>query len=116
MKRREFVMRSATAGLIGAIPLGVAAAIRGPLLEDPLAWLGTTFALPDGGHLELVGVETLPGDRHSTQLRLQFRSVSGASPREGTHALATTWGEQSLFLQSGRDGPVACVNRLHRIA
>ena len=113
MKRREFLLRSAGAALLGAVPLGVAAAVRGSLLDDPLAWIGTRFTLADGCALELAGVEQLPGDRHSTQLRLQFRTLAGSAPCEGTHALRSGWSEDALFLQAGREGPVACVNRLH---
>lgn len=115
MKRREFVLRSAGAALLSAIPLGVAAAVRGSLLDDPLAWIGKVFRLADGSHLELADVERLAGDSHSTQYRLQFRTVSGAVPREGTHALSCGWNDERLFLQSGRQGPVACINRLTRI-
>jgi hypothetical protein len=114
MKRREFVLRSGGAALLGAIPLGAAAAVRAPLLEDPAAWIGTRFTLSDGSRLELTGVEAVARDHLSTQSRLQFRTVSGTTPREGLHALSAAWDEQSLFLQSGREGPVACINRLHR--
>jgi hypothetical protein len=114
MQRRDFMLRSAGAALLGAIPFGASAALRGPLLEDPLAWLGTMFRLPDGSRIELAGVEPVVGDRLSTQVRLQFRTVSGSAPREGTHVLAAGWHEELLFLQAGREGPVACINRLHR--
>ena len=116
MKRRDFLVRSAGAALLGAVPFGIAAAVRGSLLDDPLAWVGTRFRAAEGVVLELAGVEQLACDRHSTQLRLQFRSVAGSVPREGTHVLASGWGEEALFLQTGRDGPVACINRLHGIA
>lgn len=116
MKRRDFLVRSAGAALLGAIPFGVAAAMRGSLLDDPLAWVGTRFRAADGAVLELANVEQLACDRHSTQVRLQFRTIAGNAPGEGTHVLASGWSEEALFLQSGRDGPVACVNRLHGIA
>ena len=114
MKRRDFVVRSAGAAVLGAVPLGAVAALRGSLLDDPKAWLGTTFRLPDGSYLELADVEALAGDRYSRQVRLQFRMLTGAAPREGTHALECGSGEETLFLQAGREGPVACINRLHR--
>lgn len=113
MKRRDFVLRTTGAALLGAVPLGAAAALRGSLLDDPVAWLGTTFRLSDGGYLELADVESLAGDQYSRQVRLQFRVLAGAVPREGTHALACGSGEEMLFLQAGRSGPVACINRLH---
>ena len=114
MKRRDFVLRSTGAVLLGAEPFGVAAALRGPLLEDPVAWLGTKFRLPDGSRLELASVEPLVADRYSKQLRLQFRMLTGVAPHEGTHALDCGSSAEPLFLQVGRDGPVACINRLHR--
>lgn len=111
MKRRDFLMRSAGAALLAAVPIGVAAAARGSLLDEPLAWIGTRFHTPDGAVMVLDQVEQLDGDRHSTQLRLQFRSLSGVVP-EGTHVLASGWCEEPLFLQAGHAGPVACINRL----
>lgn len=114
MKRREFVLRSGGAALLGAIPLSAAATARAPLLDDPAAWIGTRFTLSDGSRLELTGVESVARDLVSTQSRLQFRTVSGTPPCEGLHALSTAWDGESLFLQAGREGPVACINRLHR--
>lgn len=113
MKRRQFLLHSTGVALLGALPVGVAAAMRGTLLDDPLAWIGTRFDLADGCAIELAAVEELPGDGRSTQLRLQFRTRAGSTPCEGLHALRNAWSEQALFLQQGRDGPVACINRLH---
>lgn len=116
MKRREFVVRSAGAALLGALPVGAMAASRGALLDDPQAWLGARFRTGQGSLLELADVERLAGDRHTTQWRLGFRVVEGAAPAEGTHVLACGSREDALFLQAGRQGPVACVNRLHTLA
>lgn len=116
MKRREFIRRSAGTALLGAIPLGAAAGWRGPLLDDPDAWLGRVFRLADGSELELAAVERLPFDGRSQQARLQFRLVAGTAPREGTHALQCGLDAEELFLQPGRTGPVACINRLVGIA
>ena len=113
MQRRDFMLRSASAALLGAVPLGASAALRGSLLDDPLAWVGTTFRLRDGSFLELADVESVASDRYSRQLRLQFRVLAGAAPREGTHALECGWRQERLFLQDGHEGPVACINRLH---
>lgn len=113
MKRRDFLLRSAGAALLGAVPLCVAAASRGSLLDDPQGWIGTRFGLGDGSTLELARAERVSGDAQSSQWRLQFRTVTGNDPREGTHALACGFREESLFLQAGREGPVACINRLH---
>lgn len=116
MKRRDFLVRSAGAAVLAAAPLGVGAAWSGPLLDDPNAWIGRRFQLADGSQLALAGVEHVLGDRHSTQFRLRFTVVSGTAPREGIHALRCGLDEEALFLQSGREGPVACINRLHAIA
>ena len=116
MKRRHFLLQSAGASLLGALPLGAVAALRGNLLDDAQAWIGESFQLPDGGRVQLTRVESLPGDRRTTQLRLQFRSIAGTVPPEGTHALEGRGILQDLFLQAGREGPVACVNRLNRHA
>jgi hypothetical protein len=116
VKRRHFLIRSAGAALCAAVPLGAAAALRGSLLDDPESWLGQTFRLPDGARLELARVERRALDRHATQWRLQFRKLAGDSPAEGMHALASTWREEQVFLQDGREGPVAWVNRLHATA
>lgn len=112
MKRRDFLVRSAGAALLGALPAAMASNLRGPLLDDPAAWIGTTFRTTGGARLTLAAVEQLGGDRHTTQLRLQFRVLTGDAPGEGTHVLASGWSEQALFLQCGREGPVACLNRL----
>jgi hypothetical protein len=113
MNRRDFLSRSTAAALLAAVPVVVVAATRGPLLEDPTAWIGTTFRLADGSRLELAAVEELACDRYSTQVRMHFRTVSGVSPAEGTHALSSAWSEEDVFLQPGRVGAVACINRLH---
>ena len=112
MKRRDFLVRSAGAALLGAVPFGVVRAARGTLLDDPVAWIGAEFRLADGTRLELADVEQVAGGRQSAQARLQFRTVAGSTPVEGTHTLASAWCEEPLFLQAGREGPVACINRL----
>lgn len=116
MKRRDFLVRSAGAALLGAVPFGIAAASRGSLLDDPLAWIGTAFRTADGAVIELAQVEQLACDRTSTQVRLHFRALFGAVPGEGTHTLASSRGKEMLYLQSGREGPVACLNRLRSLA
>ena len=116
MKRRDFMLRSSAAALVGAIPVAANAAMRGPLVEDPLAWVGKVFRLADGSLLELARVEPVASDRISTQFRLQFHMLAGDAPREATHALCCGFDEEALFLQPGREGPVACINRLNRIA
>jgi hypothetical protein len=113
MNRRHFLLGTAGAALVGAIPVAVTAAARGSLLDDPAAWIGSHFRLADGSQLELAAVDELSCDRHSSQLRLRFRSLNGVAPAEGIHPLSTGWSEDSLFLQPARDGAVACVNRLH---
>lgn len=116
MSRRAFLKHTAAAALLGAVPLGVAAAARGSLLDDPEAWVGTRFRVADGGMLELARAERVASGGQSSQWRLQFRTLSGAAPGEGMHALACGFDQEVLFLQSGRAGPVACINRLHRTA
>ena len=116
MKRRDFMMRTARTALLGAMPLGAAAGWRGPLLDDPEAWIGRTFRMDDGTDLTLASVEMLPTDGRSKQARLQFKVAAGAAPREGTHALRCGVEEEALFLQNGREGPVACINRLIGVA
>jgi hypothetical protein len=116
MKRRDFMLRSSSAALLGAMPLAASATWRGPLLDDPQAWIGREFRLADGSVLSLHAVEALPSDGRSTQFRLQFRTFAGASPREGSHALRCGFDEEVLFLQPGSAGPVACINRLNRSA
>ena len=114
MKRRDFVVHSAGLAVLGAIPLGATAAPtsrHGTLLENPEAWVGTSFRLANGNRLKLVNVKPLADDGQSTQYRLQFRSRSGAMP-EGTYALDCGWCTEQLFLHPGIEGPVACINRL----
>jgi hypothetical protein len=112
MQRRGFLLNSMAAAALVAVPPAIAASVRGPLLDDPLAWLGTRFATTGGATLELVAVEQLELDPRSTQCRLQFRNLTGAAPAEGIHRLSGAGEEQSLFLQAGSKGPVACLNRL----
>lgn len=116
MKRRDFMLRAAGTAALGAVPLGAAAGWRGPLLDDPSGWIGKVFRLPDGSHMTLAAVEQLADDRVSKQMRLQFHVLSGSAPREGTHALNCGVEQEMLFLQSGREGPVACINRLVGVA
>ncbi len=116
MKRRDFFLSSTGAALLGSLPCVASAALRGSLLDDPQAWVGTAFHTTDGAMLELAEVEKLAGDTYSDQVRLRFRTIAGSAPSEGTHLLASGWSSESLFLQSGREGPVACVNRLRALA
>lgn len=116
MKRRDFMRRSAGTALLGALPLAATAGWHGALLDDPEAWIGREFRLADGTGLTLAAVEQLPADGYSRQARLQFKLMSGSAPREGTHALRCGIEEESLFLQAGREGPVACINRLIGVA
>lgn len=113
MKRRDFVIRSVGVALAGAVPLAAHARRRAPLLDDPSSWRGETFMLDDGSRLQLADVEHCRCDRHSTQTRLRFRLLDGMLPSEGSHRLRASGCEQMLFLQIGREGPVACLNRLH---
>lgn len=116
MKRRDFLFCSTGSLLLAALPLSALAAARGSLLDDPQAWLGTAFQTADGATLELAEVEQLGGDGYTQQVRLRFRTLAGASPTEGIHQLVNGWHRESLFLQNGRAGPVACVNRLRTLA
>lgn len=116
MKRRDFLSCSTGTVLLAALPCAAHAALRGSLLEDPQAWVGTAFHTPDGATLELREVEQLAGDPYSQQVRLRFHTIAGTTPSEGTHMLASGWSREALFLQNGREGPVACVNRLRALA
>jgi hypothetical protein len=116
MKRRDFLSCSTGSVLLATLPCAAVAAARGSLLDDPQAWLGTAFRTATGATLELAEVEQLAGDAYSQQVRLRFRTVSGVAPPEGTHLLASGWSRESLFLQNGREGSVACVNRLRALA
>ena len=112
MKRRAFLQHAASAALLAAAPIGFAAHTRGRLLDEPHAWTGESFRLADGSVIVLAAVEELSCDLHTRQVRLQFHVRSGTDPAEGTHALASGWREEQVFLQPGVAGPVACVNRL----
>jgi hypothetical protein len=116
MKRREFFLATAGAALVVAVPAVSTALSRRALLDDPQAWLGDEFLLADGARLRLAGVEHLQCDEHCTQARLQFSMVAGAAPAEGAHELRSASGCESVFLQAGRAGPVACINRLRGAA
>lgn len=115
MKRRDFLSRSTGTLLVAALPCAALAATRGSLLDDPQAWLGTAFRTTGGAMLELTDVEQLSGDPYTRQERLRFRTLTGASPIEGIHSLASDGSHESVYLQSGREGPVACVNRLRAL-
>ena len=51
MKRRDFLLRSTAVAAVAGVPFGVALLQRGSLLDDPQAWIGTEFELPDGVRL-----------------------------------------------------------------
>lgn len=87
---------------------------RPALLEDPRAWVGTEFVSTAGVRLRLSEVSSFRMDTHTMQASLQFEVVEGVEPPEGSHLLSCIGTDETLFLQSGRRGPVACVNRLHR--
>lgn len=112
MKRRDFLTRSAGAALLASAPVAIAAGWRGRLLDDPQAWIGRGFHTPDGLELELVAVEMLPDDGRTRQARLLFELRGGELPRDGVHRLQCGLEQEELFLQRGRRGPVACINRL----
>lgn len=116
MKRRDFLIQSAGVALLGTAPLSLVASPRGDLLDDPSAWVGTRFRTDDGTTLELSGVTELNIDPRSRQCRLQFRAVTGPAPTDGLHRLIAADCEQTLFLQSGGHGPVACLNLLRTTA
>ncbi len=114
MKRRDFLLGSTAAGVAVAAAFGAASLPwRRSLLDDPRAWVGTQFELPDGTRLVLESVSDAGSDAYSVQTRLQFALREGAAPREGSHELRSATACETLFLQPGRQGPVACINRLH---
>lgn len=113
MKRRDFLLGSTAVALAASAPLGASVLQRGSLLDDPQAWIGAEFELPDGTRLVLSGVSDRRVDAHSVQSNLQFTLRAGTLPREGSHELCSRALNETLFLQAGRDGPVACLNRLH---
>jgi hypothetical protein len=113
MKRRDFLLSSAAVAIVAGAPFGASALQRGSLLDDPHAWIGTEFALPDGTRLVLSSVSERRFDAHTVQSNLQFTSHAGTPLREGSYELCSEALNETLFLQAGRAGPVACVNRLH---
>lgn len=113
MKRRDFLLSSAAVALTASAPLGARVLQSGSLLDDPQAWVGTEFELPDGTRVVLSGVFDQRFDAHTVQSRLQFTLRAGSVPREGSYVLCSRAQNETLFLQAGREGPVACINRLH---
>ena len=116
MKRREFLLGAALAGGAAALPLGIAWLRQPPLLDDPHAWVGRRFITDDGATLELVEVEQLSADARTTQSRLRFALIAGELPGEGMHAMRCGASNTALFLQSSREGAIACVNRLRGVS
>ncbi|MGE0207775.1 MAG: hypothetical protein AB7S42_01375 [Lysobacteraceae bacterium] len=115
MKRRHFMLCTSAAALAAAAPLGAMAARRPALLDDPRAWLGAEFVSADGVRLRLADVVGVRVDRDTVQANLVFHTVEGEWPGEGSYALRCGGTEESLYLQPGQGGPVACINRLRRV-
>lgn len=115
MKRRDFLTRSVALSLAMAAPIGGAAMLRRPaLLDDPRAWVGTEFVSEQGVRLRLAEVSDFRVDTHTMQANLQFEVAGDEAPTEGSYHLSCIGTEETLFLQNGQRGPVACINRLHR--
>ncbi|MCX7564304.1 hypothetical protein OS176_12315 [Xanthomonadaceae bacterium XH05] len=115
MKRRHFMLCTSAASVAAAIPLtGTAATRRPALLDDPRAWLGSEFVSGDGTRLRLADVVGVRVDRYTMQADLRFELLEGKLPDEGSHTLHCDGSEETLFLQPGQHGPVACINRLRR--
>lgn len=114
MNRRHFMRCTSAATLVAAVPMATAAAHRPALLDDPRAWVGTEFISSDGARLRLAEVIGVRVDQHTMQANLQFQLVQGEPPREGSHTLQCGQGHETLYLQPGEHGPVACINRLRR--
>jgi hypothetical protein len=115
MKRRDFLMRSGALSLAVAAPISGAAVLRRPaLLDDPRAWVGSEFVSDQGVRLRLSEVTGFRVDAHTMQASLQFEVVGDGVPVEGNYRLSGIDTEETLFLQCGQRGPVACINRLHR--
>ncbi len=114
MKRRHFILCTSAAAVAAAVPLGAAAARRPALLDDPRAWIGAEFVSADGVRLRLADVVGVRVDRDTMQADLQFQVLEGELPREGSHVLNCGQADETLYLQPGRHGPVACINRLRR--
>ena len=113
MNRRLFLASSVAAALVGGVPVVQAVSLgRQGLLEAPEAWLGERFRLVSGQVLQLAAVEAVGCDVACEQSTLQFRVIDGSAVPEGIHELRCGSASESLYLQSGRAGPVACLNRL----
>ncbi len=115
MKRRDFLMRSGAVSLAVAVPIGsVVMRTRATLLEDPRAYVGEAFVSAEGVRMRLAEVTGFRLDAHTMQAHLQFEVMQGDMPPEGSHLLSGAGTEETVFLQRGQRGPVACINRLHR--
>ena len=114
MKRRHFMLCTSAATVAAAVPLSAAAARRPALLDDPRAWLGSEFVSAEGVRLRLAEVVGVRVDSATMQADLKFEVVQGDAPREGSYVLRCDESEETLYLQPGQQGPVACINRLRR--
>ena len=114
MKRRHFMLSTRVAAVAATAPLAAMPLHRPALLDDPRAWLGTEFTSGDGVRLKLTDVVGVRVDRHTMQADLHFSVMGGELPREGLHLLRCDQADETLYLQPGQHGPVACINRLRR--
>ena len=114
MKRRHFMLCASTVALAATAPLSTATMRRPALLDDPRAWLGTEFISAQGVRLRLVEVVGVRVDQDTMQSNLKFQVMEGESPPEGSYVLQCDERDETLYLQSGKTGPVACINRLRR--
>ena len=114
MKRRHFMLCTSAAAVAATAPLSASAMRRPALLDDPQAWIGTEFVSADGTRLRLADVVGVRVDHATMQADLRFEVMQGDSPREGSYVLRCGETDETLYLQPGRNGPVACINRLRR--
>lgn len=114
MKRRHFMLCTSAATVTAALPLSAAAARRPALLDDPRAWLGAEFVSDEGARLRLADVVGVRVDSATMQADLRFEVIQGNAPHEGSHVLRCGESIETLYLQPGKNGPVACINRLRR--
>ena len=121
MKRRDFLAHSTAFATVSAALMvltgvngGALAAqfARPRLVEAPLAWIGERFRLASGQVIELVAVEPAGYGGPCVQSTLRFRVVSGQAPVDGIHELLSGGSVEPLFLQPGKTGPIACLNRM----
>lgn len=114
MKRRHFMLCTSAAAIATTAPLAAASLHRPALLDDPRAWLGTEFTSGNGVRMKLSDVVGVRVDRHTMQANLHFSVLDGEAPHEGLHLLRCDQADETLYLQPGQNGPVACINRLRR--